>query len=196
MDELDDTDREILDILLSDSRRPYSAIADAVGLSPPAVSDRIEQLQEMGVIRRFTVDIDRSVLARGVPVLVTVTGVSGAGPDIEASLAAADETEHVFRTVDDTVVATMTVRANSAGETVRDRLDLDAVREYEIRLLDGRDWQPQVGDATFAPECVECGNTVTEEGERERIDGEVYHFCCASCKSAFVDQYERLSDGA
>ncbi|MFB6083699.1 MAG: Lrp/AsnC family transcriptional regulator, partial [Halorientalis sp.] len=44
---LDETDREILDILLSDGRRPYSDIAEAVDLSPPAVSDRIDRLQEL-----------------------------------------------------------------------------------------------------------------------------------------------------
>jgi YHS domain-containing protein len=90
----------------------------------------------------------------------------------------------------------MTVPANRVGETVREHLALDEIREYEVRLLDGRDWQPQVGNATFAPSCAECGNTVTEEGERERIDGDVYHFCCESCKTAFVDEYERFSEKA
>jgi len=42
----DDTDRELLALLQEDARCPYSELADAVGLLAPAVSDRIERLQE------------------------------------------------------------------------------------------------------------------------------------------------------
>ena len=76
---LDDTDREILRILTENGRRSYSDIADAVGLSPPAVSDRVDRLQELGVIRRFTVDIDRDLLREGTAALVTVRASPGAG---------------------------------------------------------------------------------------------------------------------
>ena len=50
MRDLDETDLEILQLLLSNARRPYSDIADVVGLSPPAVSDRVSRLQETGRI--------------------------------------------------------------------------------------------------------------------------------------------------
>ena len=38
---LDDTDREILRLLLENGRKPYREIASAVDLSAPAVSDRV-----------------------------------------------------------------------------------------------------------------------------------------------------------
>ena len=60
MSDLDGTDLETLELLMSYSRRPWSEIAEVVDLSPPALPDRVERLQEIGVIRRFTVDIDRS----------------------------------------------------------------------------------------------------------------------------------------
>lgn len=67
MRDLDETDIEILELLLSDARRPWSGIAEIVDLSPPAVSDRVARLQELGIIRRFTLDVDRSQLSEGVP---------------------------------------------------------------------------------------------------------------------------------
>ena len=73
MRDLDEVDRRILRLLLEDARRPYSDIAEHVDLSPPAVSDRIDRLREMGVIERFTVEIDRSRLRNGTPVLVHVS---------------------------------------------------------------------------------------------------------------------------
>ena len=63
MRDIDDTDRELLRLLLEDARRPYSELAEAVDLSPPAVSDRVDRLVELGVIERFTLGLDRSRLA-------------------------------------------------------------------------------------------------------------------------------------
>lgn len=192
---LDDTDREILHLLLDDARRPYSEIADAVDLSPPAVSDRVERLQDIGLIRRFTVDIDRSMLEEGVPVLVTIDTRPGTARRVRDGLASADTVEYVFRTVDDRVVFTATVPDGEAGELVTDAVDIDDVREYEVRLLADTDWTPRVSGAELAAECVECGNTVTAEGESVTLDGEVYHFCCENCRASFVEEYERLSEG-
>lgn len=193
---IDDTDREILRLLLEDARRPYSDIADAVDLSAPAVSDRVERLQELGLVRRFTVDIDRSLLREGVSVLVTLTARPGTGADVRAALTDAAAVEHVFRTVDDRLVCTATAPEGEIADRLSAVLGMDAVREYDVRLLADTDWSPAIDAAEFTPECVECGNTVTREGTSERIDGETYHFCCRSCRDTFLQQYERLREGA
>jgi Lrp/AsnC family leucine-responsive transcriptional regulator len=191
---LDETDEEILDILLDDGRKPYSEIAEAVGLSAPAVSDRIDRLREIGLLRRFTVDLDRGLLREGQSFLLTVEGVPGSGARIAGRLQDHPATEHVFRTVDDTVVCTLVASEDSLEELLAEEL-ADGVREYDLGLLADSTWEPSVGEATLAPDCVECGNTVTAEGEREQFDGETYHFCCSSCLASFRDRYETLKDG-
>ncbi len=193
---LDDTDREIIRLLAEDARRPYSDIAEAVDLSAPAVSDRVDRLREMGLLRRFTVDLDRSLLREGVPVLVTLTARPGTAADLGEALSDTDAVESVFRTVDDRLVCTAVVPEADPEGVLGDALDGEEVREYDVRLLADREWTPRVGSAEFAPTCVECGNTVTREGETERLDGDVYHFCCGSCRAAFVEQYERIQEGA
>jgi len=191
---LDDTDREILRLLLADARRPYSDIAERVDLSAPAVSDRVERLSEQGLIRRFTLDLDREMLDRGVPVLLTVHAEPGRGSALADTLAEADPVEHVFRTADDRLVATATIA--DADDALSEWFDPDAVREYDVRSLVERAWTPGIGEADLAPACDECGNTVTAEGESERLGGDVYHFCCESCRAAFVDRYERMRERA
>jgi len=194
MRELDETDREILRLLLTDARRPYSEIADAVGLSAPAVSDRIDRLREVGLIRRFTVDLDRTLLEGGTRVLLTVTAVPGRAEALAAALSAADQVEHLFRTADDRLVCTATVGDpdGALGEWV----DLADVREYDLRPLTEAAWTPRVGGTDLAPACDECGNTVTAEGESVALDGDTYRFCCENCRAAFVDRYERVQEGA
>lgn len=193
---LDDTDREILRLLLEDGRRPFSEIADAVGLSAPAVSDRVDRLEDIGLVRRFTVDIDRSLLEEGVPVLVTVDTKPGTAQAVRNGLGGADQVEYVFRTVDDRVVFTATARGGEVGELIAEAVEMADVRDYEVRLLADTDWSPGIAGAEFAPECVECGNRVTSEGETETLDGELYHFCCVNCRDAFVSEFERLQEGA
>jgi len=69
--DLDDLDLRIVDILLRDGRAPASQIADQVGLSRPAVADRIEKLERQGVILGHTVAIDPNTLGKGITAFVS-----------------------------------------------------------------------------------------------------------------------------
>ncbi|MBX0293950.1 AsnC family transcriptional regulator [Haloarcula nitratireducens] len=193
---LDDTDREILRLLLADARRPFSDIAEQVDLSAPAVSDRVDRLSEMGVIRGFTVDVDRSLLHSGVPVLVEIDAEPGRAGAIRDALADVEAVEHVFRTADSRVTLTATVPQSAVPSFLDSHLDFEDVQRYDVRLVADTEWTPGLGTADFAPDCAECGNTVDEEGVRSTLDGDPYYFCCGSCEARFVEQYETLKEEA
>ncbi len=74
--DLDDVDLEIVRLLLHDGRTPASQLAEQVGLSRPAVADRIEKLERSGVIRGTTLVVDPTVLGRGVTAFVSARGAS------------------------------------------------------------------------------------------------------------------------
>ncbi|MFB6136989.1 MAG: AsnC family transcriptional regulator [Halobacteriaceae archaeon] len=198
MPHLDDTDLEILSLLAEDARRPYAEIAEQVGLSGPAVSQRVTRLRESGVVRRFTVDVDRSQLRAGVPVLVRVAGATD--PLALRDAVAADEAvEHTFVTVE----GTLTIFARAPRDAVRDWLDglLSDVPDgetlsTEVSLVDEADWHPSVEGTAFALTCAECENTVDSEGESATLGGRRYHFCCPSCMEKFVERYDDLEAGA
>jgi len=192
---LDDTDRELLELLLENGRRPYSELGDAVGLSPPAVADRIERLQDLGVITRFTVDLDRAKLRESRSLLVTISGKPGSAPELKQALSTVDTVEHIFATVDDTVVCTIATQ-EAVGSVLRDSLPLEKVVDFSISPLQDEHWSPAVGERDLTIACAECGNRVSEEGEQERFDGQLYHFCCSSCQARFREQYEQLREGA
>ncbi|SER87723.1 AsnC family transcriptional regulator [Natrinema salaciae] len=199
MRDLDETDMEILRLLGEDARRPFSDIADRVDLSGPAVSDRVERLQEAGVINRFTVDVDHSQLRAGVPVFVQLSGGIGAVDDLRDRIDDADAVEHVFVTADGELwfyarAQVGTVRQWIDG-LVGDGDDVDDI-EYAVTLIDDVEWQPSLDGTEFALTCAECGNTVDNEGESTSIDGQLYHFCCPSCLSRFEDRYDRLEENA
>jgi Lrp/AsnC family leucine-responsive transcriptional regulator len=55
----DKTDLAILRVLLLDSRKTLQEIGNEVGLSPTSCWTRIKKLEATGVIKRYTVDVDR-----------------------------------------------------------------------------------------------------------------------------------------
>lgn len=71
---LDDLDQKILDLLLRDGRAPASQLADQVGLSRPAVAERIEKLERAGVVRGTTVVLDPNSIGRPVTAFVAARG--------------------------------------------------------------------------------------------------------------------------
>ncbi|PSQ89928.1 MAG: AsnC family transcriptional regulator [Bacteroidetes bacterium QS_8_64_10] len=56
--QIDDVDARILELLQADGRMKRNAIAEDVGMSVPAVSERIRKLEERGVIRGYTAEVD------------------------------------------------------------------------------------------------------------------------------------------
>jgi Lrp/AsnC family leucine-responsive transcriptional regulator len=70
---LDRTDRRILRLLREDGRMPLAAIAKAVGLSGPAVHDRVRKLEQRGIIAGYTAVLDPIALDRSHVAFVMVT---------------------------------------------------------------------------------------------------------------------------
>lgn len=69
---LDDIDNQILALLSEDARLSYSAIAEQVGLSAPAVKERILKLEDAGVITGYEVKINKQALGKHIAAYILV----------------------------------------------------------------------------------------------------------------------------
>ncbi|MBD8874973.1 Lrp/AsnC family transcriptional regulator [Roseibium polysiphoniae] len=74
---IDDIDRQLLEELLGDARLPLKELASRVGLSSPSVSDRLRRLEEGGVIRGFTIDVDPKAVGYLFQTMVRVRPLPG-----------------------------------------------------------------------------------------------------------------------
>ncbi|HEX7152816.1 MAG TPA: Lrp/AsnC family transcriptional regulator [Thermoanaerobaculia bacterium] len=72
--ELDELDLRIVEILLRDGRTPAAQLAEQIGLSRPAVADRIEKLERNGVIRGTTAVVDPVALGQRITAFVAARG--------------------------------------------------------------------------------------------------------------------------
>lgn len=73
----DEVNVRLLEALYADPRIAMSALGRAVGLSPPAVTERVQRLTRAGVIAGFSMDVDPA--AAGLPVAAYVRVRPGPG---------------------------------------------------------------------------------------------------------------------
>ncbi len=75
--ELDAINLRILRALADNPRMSMSALARQVGMSAPAVTDRVQRLEEAGVIRGYRLDVDPAAV--GLPIAAWVRVRPGPG---------------------------------------------------------------------------------------------------------------------
>lgn len=192
---LDDVDREILGLLVEDARRSYREIAERVDRSPPTVSDRIERLQDIGVIERFTLDVDRSMLAGGSTVLVELDTHYGSDEAIAERLADVPAVEHVVRTVDSTVLCLAHADEGEIRDLLAEVLNGGEIKDYSVRLVSESIWEPNLNEIAVGIECAVCGRAV-DDGVSVELGERSYEVCCSSCASEIEAQYDELSQAA
>jgi Lrp/AsnC family leucine-responsive transcriptional regulator len=69
---LDDVDRAVLVELQADARLSLAELGRRVGLSPPAVAERVRRLTDDGVIRGFRADVDPRALGFTLSAIVRI----------------------------------------------------------------------------------------------------------------------------
>lgn len=71
-DEIDEMDREILRLLQQNGRMTNAALAEAVGLTPTPMLQRIKKLEQRGIIRGYRAVIDPLAMGRGLLAYLSV----------------------------------------------------------------------------------------------------------------------------
>lgn len=66
---IDDTDRRILAVLLSDARTSLRSIAEQVGVALGTVSNRVKRMEDLGVIQGYQVQVDADKIGWNMTVL-------------------------------------------------------------------------------------------------------------------------------
>jgi Lrp/AsnC family leucine-responsive transcriptional regulator len=79
--ELDDISWMLLGALQENARLSYKDLGEQVGLTPPAVAERIRRLERMGVIRGYAPVLDLSVLGWPIIALVRLSPRPGVTED-------------------------------------------------------------------------------------------------------------------
>jgi Lrp/AsnC family leucine-responsive transcriptional regulator len=121
--DIDAVDARLLRRLEGDGRTSIADLARALGMAAPSVAERLKRLEEAGVIRRFTVEIDPAALGYGLAAYIRIrptTGQTGAVAKLLTELPEIVECDRI--TGDDCFIARAHVRSVEALERLIDRI--------------------------------------------------------------------------
>lgn len=94
---LDEVNCRLLAALQADPRVTMSALARQVGMSAPAVTERVQRLERAGVIRGYRVDVDPAALGLPVTAFARIRPTAGQLPKIAELAAAMDQVSECHR---------------------------------------------------------------------------------------------------
>ena len=97
-DKIDDSDRKIIEILSSNARISLRDIKKKVDLSPSSIRNRMERLVSLGIIKKYTVDVDHRKLGYDIQVLALITSKPSESDTLCQTLSKYDEICQVHRT--------------------------------------------------------------------------------------------------
>jgi len=120
---LDDVDRRMVETLVEDARISLKELAQRVGLSSPSASERLKRLEERGVIRGFTVDVDPAALGYTLQAIVRIRPLPGklhVVQDLIQQIPQFSECDKV--TGDDCFVGRLHIRSIDELDTILDRI--------------------------------------------------------------------------
>jgi Lrp/AsnC family leucine-responsive transcriptional regulator len=120
---MDEVDHRIIDLLVLNSRRSLKNLGMATDLSSPSVADRVRRLEEKGVIRAFTVDIDPEALGYSLQAIVRVRPLPGMLHIVERLIQETPEFIECDKvTGDDCFIAKLCFRSMAQLDAILDRI--------------------------------------------------------------------------
>ena len=78
---VEDLDRTIVSLLLSDGRMSYTDLGRATGLSTSAIHQRVRRLEERGIIRGYRAVIDHDAIGLPLTAFISVSPLDPSAPD-------------------------------------------------------------------------------------------------------------------
>jgi len=98
VERIDENDLRIIEMLIKNARISLREIAAVVDLSPSSIRNRMERLVNLGVIRKYTVELDHRKLGYEVQVVVLITSKPGESDSLYRTLSTYTEISKVLRT--------------------------------------------------------------------------------------------------
>ncbi|OLS29969.1 MAG: HTH-type transcriptional regulator Ptr1 [Candidatus Thorarchaeota archaeon AB_25] len=95
---IDENDLTIIEMLSKNARSSLREIGSVVDLSPSSIRNRMERLVNLGVIKKYTLELDQRKLGFEVQVVVLITSTPGESDNLYNKLSKYSEITNLLRT--------------------------------------------------------------------------------------------------
>jgi DNA-binding Lrp family transcriptional regulator len=198
--ELSLSDIQILMMLQKDSRLSYREIASKTGLSTPTVSNRVESLTKMGLIKSYTIQMDTEMLGE-VTILLTIDTKPSEVTAIAEELKGREEIKELYILDGTKIHAKTTVLDNPALygllEELRAIPEINNITYSSItQTIKESPRTSLVEGLTVTIPCYYCRKPITENPVKIKMDNKDHYLCCNSCSKLYQEKYQKLKEGA
>jgi len=173
---LDDLDLKIIYLLREDSRLRISDIAKALDLSRPTVYSRIKRLEESGVIKGYTIKLDKKIEygANLVILLIRTKDIS--------KILDNESIVEIYRLTSNRYFIIANINSVADIKTIEEAGDVEIIETMPVlEFIEGK--KPLRIKVRF--KCDYCGKEILEEPLVYYHKGKVYFFCCKTCLREF-----------
>jgi len=195
MIELDNLDVKILAHLQSNSRESFQEIAKSCLTSVPTIKSRVDRMLELGVISKFTIDIDNSKLGITEAILL-VNAKPCAVSRITEELQGLEEVKELYVTSDsDTAIVSRVAGDMRRILAIQERINLTDVNNIHILSVKNafrKDSTIPLASTSITLTCSYCNKRITGDAVRKKFDDKDYFFCCTTCQGEFEKKYTKL----
>ena len=195
MVELDNLDVKILTHLQGNSRKSFQEIAKACLTSVPTIKSRVDRLLELGIIMKFTIDIDNSKLGITEAILI-VNARPSAVSRITKELLELEEVKELYVTSDSDASIVSRIAGDMRHiQAIQDRInltDVNNIRVISIKAPFRKETTIPLASSSITLTCAYCDREMTGEAVRKKFDDKDYFFCCNTCEGEFEKKYMKL----
>lgn len=179
--ELDETDRRLIALVLEDADRSLRALAGHVEVSAPTVANRLDRLEELGLLGPVRREADLARLGSLVWIL--------APADQAQALADHETVFEVHRTAQNRVAALALLE--HTGELRGLQAAFPTAETHVLTERLHASTPPFEGHEVQAS-CDECGKAIEgEPGIELTLGDRRYLACCPTCEARLRERYER-----
>ncbi|MCZ7380846.1 MAG: winged helix-turn-helix transcriptional regulator [Candidatus Methanoperedens sp.] len=193
--ELDNLDIKILTHLQGNSRKSFQEIAKACLTSVPTIKSRVDRLLELGIIKKFTIDIDNTKLGIAEAILL-VNARPSAVSRIAEELLKMEEVKELYVTSDsDTAIVSRIAGDMQHILAIQERInltDVNNIRVISVKAPFRKDTSIPLASSSIILTCAYCNRKVTGDTVRKKFDDRDYYFCCTTCQGEFEKKYNKL----
>lgn len=90
-------DRQIINLLKNNARASFAEIGREIALSPSSVRERVQKLEDLGVIKSYSIKLDQALLGNGLEVFILLKIFDGKLKYILSEINTFPEVQEVFR---------------------------------------------------------------------------------------------------
>ncbi|OPY31753.1 MAG: HTH-type transcriptional regulator LrpA [Methanomassiliicoccales archaeon PtaU1.Bin124] len=193
---LDNTDVNILKVLLENGRLSFRQIAERIKVSVPTVSSKVGNLENMGVIKGYTANIDTEKLG-GISVIITLKTKPADLRRVSERFLNSERVRQMYAMSNGKLQLVCTFSSQAMiNEFITSLADVPEIIEYEIaNIVSVMKEGPRAvvnGDTSVVLQCSYCKKQMHDDAVKVRLGERDYYVCCPVCQKGFEAKYNSM----